>query len=182
MSAWYDFLPVLIVAGMGMGCTFAPMTTVALHDVEPRMAGAASGMLNTTRQVGAVIGTAAVGALLQNQLSAALASQARQRSAGLPPQVQQKLVSGFSHAAGVGAGQGGGFKPPAGLPAQLVHQIEEIAHAVFTNGYVTAMRATMVLPIVVLAVGALSCLAIRRTTPAPAEPAETQTQKAPTPA
>ena len=183
-SAWYDFLPVLIVAGMGMGCTFAPMTTVALRDVEPRMAGAASGMLNTTRQVGAVIGTAAVGALLQNRLSAALASQARQRSAGLPPQARQELVSGFSHAAksgaGVGTGQGGGFKPPAGLPAQLVRQIEEIAHAVFTNGYVTAMRATMVLPIVILAVGALSCLAIKGGRAAPAEPAQTETQEAPT--
>jgi hypothetical protein len=133
-----------------------------------------------------VIGTAAVGALLQNRLSAALAGQARQRSAGLPPQARQNLVSGFSHAAksgaGVGTGQGGGFRPPAGMPAQLAHQIEEIAHAVFTNGYVAAMRATMVLPIVVLAVGALSCLAIRRTTPAPAEPAQTETQKAPTPA
>jgi EmrB/QacA subfamily drug resistance transporter len=183
-SAWYAFLPALIVAGMGMGCTFAPMTTVAMRDIQPRMAGAASGMLNTTRQVGAVIGTAAVGALLQNRLTTAMASQARQRSAGLPPQVQQKLVSGFSHAAksgaGVGTGQGGGFKPPTGLPAALVHQIEEIAHAVFTNGYISAMRATMVLPIAILALGALSCLAIRGGRAAPAEPAQTQTQEAPT--
>ena len=182
-AAWYVFLPALIVAGMGMGCTFAPMTTVAMHDIEPRMAGAASGMLNTIRQVGAVIGTAAVGALLQNRLSAALTSQARQRAAGLPPPVQQKLATGFQHAAksgaGVGAGQGGGFKPPAGLPAQLVHQIEQIAHAVFSNGYVAAMRATMLLPIVVLGVGTLSCLAIQRTKPAPEQP-QPETARAPT--
>ena len=42
-SAWYDFLPPLIVAGIGMGCVFAPMVTVAMRNIDPRMAGAASG-------------------------------------------------------------------------------------------------------------------------------------------
>ncbi len=51
-----------------MGCTFAPLVTVAMRNIDPRMAGAASGVLNTVRQVGLVIGTAAVGALLQNRL------------------------------------------------------------------------------------------------------------------
>ena len=41
------------------------------------------------------------------------------------------------------------------------------------------MRATLVLPIVILAVGALSCLAIRRGKPA-AEPAQPKAEKAPT--
>src|SRR5580704_5258635 len=83
-SAWYDFLPALIVAGLGMGGTFAPLTTVAMREVDPRMAGAASGVLNTTRQVGSVIGTAAVGALLQNRLVASLTSEATIKSAALP--------------------------------------------------------------------------------------------------
>jgi hypothetical protein len=62
-SAWHDFLPALIVAGLGMGGTFAPMTTVTMREVDPRMASAASGVLNTTRQVGSVIGTAAASCL-----------------------------------------------------------------------------------------------------------------------
>ncbi len=70
------------------------------------------------RQVGAVIGTAAVGALLQNRLFSCLTAQAQTRAAGLPPPVWDKLVTGFQQAAqtgaGVGSGQGGGFKPPAG--------------------------------------------------------------------
>ena len=57
-SSWLVFLAPLIVAGLGMGCIFAPMVTVAMRDIEPRMAGAASGVLNTIRQVGLVIGTA----------------------------------------------------------------------------------------------------------------------------
>jgi len=32
---WYDFLPALIVAGLGMGGTFAPLTTVAMREGRP---------------------------------------------------------------------------------------------------------------------------------------------------
>src|SRR6266702_6786310 len=87
-SSWQDFLVPLMVAGIGMGCTFAPLVTTAMRNIQPQMAGAASGVLNTVRQVGLVIGTAAVGALLQNRLVSAMADQANARSAALPPQVR----------------------------------------------------------------------------------------------
>ena len=169
-STWYDFLAPLVVAGFGMGCTFAPMTTTAMRDIQPAVAGAASGLLNTTRQVGAVIGTAAVGALLQNRLAASLTSQAATRSAALPPAVRSRLISGFQHSAhsgAVGSGQGASVKLPPGTPADLAAKIGQIAHAIFTNGYVAAMRPTMAMPIAVLALGVLSCLLIKRNPPAP---------------
>src|SRR6266550_3101788 len=116
-STWYDFLPALIVAGLGMGGTFAPLTTVAMREVDPRMAGAASGVLNTTRQVGSVIGTAAVGALLQNRLAASLTSQASIRSAGLPAPVREHFVSGFRQSAASGVLTGGpAGSAPGGAP------------------------------------------------------------------
>ncbi len=171
-SAWYHFLPGLIVAGFGMGCTFAPMTTIAMRDVQYQMAGAASGVLNTTRQVGAVIGTAAVGALLQNRLAGSLTDQARTRTTNLPPSARDHLIAGFSATAhngiGIGAGQGGSsVSLPAGVPVQLAREIEHIAQAIFTNGFVDAMRSTMLLPIMVLVVGAASCVLIKRMPTAP---------------
>ena len=84
-SSWPSFLLPLIVAGIGMGCMFAPLITVAMRNIDPQLAGAASGVLNTVRQVGLVIGTAAVGALLQNRLVSSMTSQATARSAALPP-------------------------------------------------------------------------------------------------
>src|SRR4029077_16886298 len=63
---WPTFPVPGMIAGAGMGMTFAPMTTVAMRNISPRMAGAASGVLNTTRQLGAAIGSAVVGAILQN--------------------------------------------------------------------------------------------------------------------
>jgi EmrB/QacA subfamily drug resistance transporter len=177
-STWPDFLPALAIAGFGMGCTFAPMTTVAMRSVQPRLAGAASGMINTTRQVGAVIGTAAVGALLQNRLTAALPTAARVRAGVLPPQVRSHFVAGFTKAAQSGAavGQGGShFKLPPGTQPSVLATIGRVAREAFSFGYVTAMHQTMIMPIAVLGIAALSSLAIKRVVtsarPAPAQDA-----------
>ena len=174
-SAWYDFSAPLVMSGLGMGCIFAPMTTMAMHDVKPAQAGAASGVLNTTRQVGAVIGTAAVGALLQNRLTDSMTSQARTRLAGFPPQVRGTLIHQVRQAAQSGAAAGNGqasAKPPPGIPAQLAHKIGEIMQAILQHGFVAAMRPTMLLPIAVIGLGALSCLLIKQTprVPGPAAP------------
>jgi EmrB/QacA subfamily drug resistance transporter len=164
-STWQDFLAPLIVAGLGMGATFAPLTTVAMRQVDPRMAGAASGMLNTFRQVGSVIGTATVGALLENRLVASLTSQATVRSAGLPAQVRATFISGFHQAAATGLLTGGPVSSGAGgsrpVPPALAALLRRLGAEVFAHGYVTAMRWTMVLPIAVIVVAAVSCLAIK---------------------
>jgi EmrB/QacA subfamily drug resistance transporter len=163
-SSWQDFLAPLIVAGLGMGGTFAPLTTVAMREVDPRMAGAASGMLNTVRQVGSVIGTAAVGALLQNRLASSLASQAAIRSAALPAQVRAPFIAGVRQAAAGGlltGGASGSGAAPRGTSAALAAQLQRLGAEVFSHGYVLAMRWTMVMPIAVVILAAASCLLIR---------------------
>jgi EmrB/QacA subfamily drug resistance transporter len=67
-SRWF-FQPGLVIAGLGMGFAFPALATVAMRDIQPRSAGAASGVLVTVRQLGGLIGSAAVGALLQVQLT-----------------------------------------------------------------------------------------------------------------
>ncbi|WP_432094666.1 MFS transporter [Streptomyces sp. bgisy100] len=62
-------LPGLLCVGVGMGVAFAPAAVVAFRDIDPAMAGAASGLFNTTRLCGSLLGSAAVGALLQVQLA-----------------------------------------------------------------------------------------------------------------
>jgi EmrB/QacA subfamily drug resistance transporter len=165
-SRWQDFIWTLSIAGLGMGCTFAPMTTVAMRNIEPRVAGAASGMINTVRQVGAVIGTAAVGALLQNRLAAALPVAAARHAGSLPPGARQNFITGFAKSAQHGSAanpiQGGNVKLPPGTPASLASEIHKVASEVFSGGYVTAMHSTMIWPIALLVVASLSCLGIRR--------------------
>ncbi|MFC5187304.1 DHA2 family efflux MFS transporter permease subunit [Actinomadura harenae] len=164
---WTAFLGPLIVSGIGVGGVFAPMATEATRNVPPRLAGAASGVSNTIRQIGSVLGSAAVGAILQNQLASSLKREAVTRAQGLPQPYHDKFVAGFSKASKggmeVGASQhSGGQKLPAGTPADVAHQIQALSGQVFEHGFVHAMRPTMILPVAVVVVGALACLGVKR--------------------
>jgi EmrB/QacA subfamily drug resistance transporter len=55
-----DLLPSFFLIGLGMGVSFVSVTIAALAGVIPRNAGIASGLVNTSRQVGGAIGLAAV--------------------------------------------------------------------------------------------------------------------------
>lgn len=67
---WQLLLPALIVTGTGMGLTFAPMTTAVMAEVPPRIAGSASGILNTMRNIGQVMGIAVLGSVLSSRVAA----------------------------------------------------------------------------------------------------------------
>jgi EmrB/QacA subfamily drug resistance transporter len=173
-STWQDFIAPLVVSGLGLGCTFAPLTTTAMRSVQPQLAGAASGLINTTRQVGSVIGTAAVGALLENRLTVTLPTAVKAHDAVLPPPVRDHLVSGFTKAAETGAIVGTGnssIKVPAGTPPSVIAEIGRVAREAFSYGYVAAMHQTLIMPIAILVVTALSCLAIKQVA-RPSRPAD----------
>jgi MFS family permease len=152
------------LAGIGLGATFAPLTTVAMRDIRPQVAGAASGVLNTTRQLGAAIGSAVIGAVLQNQLAVQLHDQAVAYSSQVAPAFRSQFIDGFSRAASggfkVGVGQTGGVQLPAGIPPAVAHSIQALFKTVFDHAYTNAVRPTLMVTIVVLVVGAVSCLFI----------------------
>jgi len=164
-STWINFLVPAIIAGAGMGMTFAPMTTVAMRNIEPRIAGSASAVLNTIRQLGAVVGSAVVGAVLQNQLATTLHNQAVSHAAALPAAFQARFVAIFTNVSSngfnVGAGQTGA-KLPGNIPPAVAQQLASLAHDVFVSGYIDAMKNSFVLPIIFLAFTALTTLLIRR--------------------
>ena len=56
-------VPGLLVIGAGMGLVIAPLTTTILSGVDPQRAGAASGMLATTQNVGNALGVAVTGVI-----------------------------------------------------------------------------------------------------------------------
>ncbi|MEV4538200.1 DHA2 family efflux MFS transporter permease subunit [Asanoa sp. NPDC049518] len=172
----WGLLPGLLIAGAGLGMVFAPLQTIAMRNVAPQQAGAASGLINTARQLGGVIGSAAVGALLQAQLADKLTASARTNAADLPPDVRQPFVDAVAGATGgslhIGTGQSGAALP-SGVPEQYRQALTDIATRTFHEGFTNAMKATLLLPLIVLAIAAVSCLFVRtrptETTP-PADP------------
>jgi len=170
-SDWPAFMPAIAVMGLGMGGIWAPMATETMRGVPMALAGAASGVNNTLRQVGSVVGSAAVGALLQNQLATTLRDEATTRSEALPAAVRSRFVEGFAASAKGGIEVGPSHAAvPSGVPAGVAAHIQQVAQQVFQHGYVRAMHPTLVLPVAAAFVAAALCLlATRHTTGQPAE-------------
>jgi EmrB/QacA subfamily drug resistance transporter len=157
-SGRWDFLPGLIASGAGMGCIWMPVFSIATRDLPAHLGGAASGVVNTIQELGGVLASAVVGALLQNRLALALHDRAVEASVQLPAGVRSQFVDGFSNAAKggfeVGAGQ-------SGAALNLPPAFAQVAHDVFTNSFVDAMHPTLVLPIAVLVAAALATAFVR---------------------
>jgi MFS family permease len=58
-----DLLPAFVAGGFGLGLSFVPVTIAGLQGVTPGDAGIASGLVNTSRQIGGAVGLAAVSAI-----------------------------------------------------------------------------------------------------------------------
>jgi EmrB/QacA subfamily drug resistance transporter len=160
----FTFTIPTMVAGLGLGCTFAPMTTVTMRRVEGRMAGAASGVLNTIRQVGGALGSAAVGAILQNELASQLTVQAVAFAGRIPAAFRRQFIAGLSGAGGaLEVGPRRTITLPPSVPPQAAQTIREAAHDAFATAYLNAMRPSLLVPIAVLLGGAaLGTLIVRR--------------------
>ncbi|MER6572484.1 MFS transporter [Streptomyces sp. NPDC001093] len=81
-------LPAMLLLGLGMGTAFMPAMSLATQGVEPRDAGVASAMVNTSQQVGGAIGTA----LLNTIAASAKTSYIKDHIAGAATKPQQQLV------------------------------------------------------------------------------------------
>ena len=66
--------------GIGTGCVFSPLANLATSGLDHRTAGAGAGAFNTTRQVGGVIGSAAIVATLTARLAVTLPAAGRSTS------------------------------------------------------------------------------------------------------
>ena len=60
---FWDLFPAFVLGGAGMGLSFVPVTIASLAGVDRADAGVASGLVNTSRQIGGAIGLAAVSAI-----------------------------------------------------------------------------------------------------------------------
>jgi EmrB/QacA subfamily drug resistance transporter len=58
-----DLLPGFLVIAVGMGFSFVPISIAALAGVKPSEAGLASGLINTSQQIGGALGIAALSAV-----------------------------------------------------------------------------------------------------------------------
>ena len=82
------WLVVLVVVGVGVtgACIWGPLATTANRNLPIHLAGAGAGVYNTTRQVGSVIGSAAIAALMSARISSHLGPEAAESVSGGRPE------------------------------------------------------------------------------------------------
>jgi EmrB/QacA subfamily drug resistance transporter len=90
-----DLLPVMVVLALGIGVSFPALMTLAMSGATPQDAGLASGLVNTTAQVGGALGLAVLATVSASRTDDLLADGEAAASA---------LTSGFHLAFWIGAG------------------------------------------------------------------------------
>jgi EmrB/QacA subfamily drug resistance transporter len=94
-----DFLPGVILASIGMGLTFVPVTLIATSGIPTDDAGLASGLYNTSQQVGGALGLAVLSTFSVSKTEDSLSGLGREPTA---VDQAQALVDGF-HVAYIGS-------------------------------------------------------------------------------
>ena len=87
-----DLLPGIMLISIGMGLTFVPVTLIATSGVEAGDAGLASGLLNTSQQIGGALGLAILSTLATSRTADSLAEVGGQPTA---TEAGHALVAGF---------------------------------------------------------------------------------------
>ncbi|MDH2415481.1 MFS transporter [Nocardioides sp. CER19] len=89
-----DLLPGFLIIGVGIGFSFVPISIAALAGVRPAEAGLASGLINTSQQIGGALGIAALSSIATSRTQDAVTG-----GSALPV----ALVDGFQSAFIAGA-------------------------------------------------------------------------------
>jgi fucose permease len=121
-----DVLGPSLLAGAGLGLLFVPMTIGAMTGTQPREAGLASGLINTSQQVGGALGVAILASIANSRTRDVLHAGTHDVAVALTKGFQEAFLVGAGFAAAgvvlavlliprVGREQGAS-EPAAGIP------------------------------------------------------------------
>ena len=94
-----DLLGPMVVAAIGLGFAFVPVTIAAVSRVSEHESGLASGLINTSQQIGGALGLAVLGTIASSRTTDMIAA-----AQGAPAAVPEALTEGFQLAFTTGAG------------------------------------------------------------------------------
>ena len=129
---WTTFFPAVVVLALGMAVTVAPLTTTVMGAVDPRHAGAASGVNNAVARIAGLLAIAVFGLLLARTFDARV--QPRLDRLELSPPAREDIDRELRKMAGADMTQ----VPSIPVPERRV------VRAIIDDGFVFAFRLVMI--------------------------------------
>ncbi|MBU3063361.1 MFS transporter [Nocardia sp. NEAU-G5] len=148
-----EFVPLalsLLVAGLGFGIAVVPLTSAVLSGVPAEHSGMAAAATNTMRQVGAVVGVAALGSLVNSFLNSDLTSRLNQL--GVPLNFQSIVIDAIE----TGNVPAGGDQAASQAYGPIVNQVINATYAAFHSGLEVALLVSGIMVLVAAVVTAVS--------------------------
>lgn len=132
---WTTFFPGVIIFGLGMSFTVAPLTATVMGSVNDRFSGTASGVNNAVTRISNVFANAIFGALAVLFFSGALQQQLK--TIPVDAKVKQSISAQSANL--------GNAKVPATVNADAKVRIETAFHQSFIDAYGNIMRISAAL-------------------------------------
>jgi EmrB/QacA subfamily drug resistance transporter len=128
-SYWTTFFPAMLVLGIGMTISVAPLTTAVMNAVDERHTGTASGINNAASRIAGLLAVAVLGALAFGLFEPALAE--RLADLHLPEGSRAAIL------------ERSGALTSLELPAYLDHETAAAARAAINQSFIESFRAVM---------------------------------------
>jgi EmrB/QacA subfamily drug resistance transporter len=143
-SYWVTFFPAVLVLGLGMAISVAPLTTVVMNSAGPGFAGAASGINNAASRVAALLAVALFGLIMTSAFSRTLHIELNR--ADLMPQVTEAVEQQRNKLAAID------------LPASIDAHDAVLAKHAIANAFIAGFRWIMLISAALALAGAASGL------------------------
>jgi len=154
-SYWRTFFPAVVVLGIGMAVSVAPLTTTVMNAVAQERAGIASGVNNAVSRVAGLLAIAVFGIVMLQSFNHAL--DARLADLNLSPAAQKSFETERAKLAGADVS-----RSPPELRASL--------RAAIDRSFVDAFRRVMLIGAVLAFASAVAALALIDSRPAALRP------------
>jgi EmrB/QacA subfamily drug resistance transporter len=132
---WTTFFPGIVVLGIGMGLSVAPLTTTVMNAVPQTHAGIASGVNNAVSRIGGLLGVAVLGIIMVQSFNSEL--DRRVGPLAVPPEVRRLIEAQRDRLAGA--------ELPSHVNERMRAEVERAVDESFIFGFRLVMLTAAVL-------------------------------------